>query len=194
MILTAPTKLKLPNYNININFVEDDTDSESIQGVFLPRDYSVAIAKTEDEAFNKYLYITFVTFAAGVVHDINLNQNKGYTLGLFFYHIFEFNDVLKMFGKFKRKKKFDSFKVSVPSFELDIAHSVENRAPLGQLKLAERQVYIFYSCTAHLKNVILMHELIEWANGIFSLNLKHMEIQCLAESFAYILTKNKFTT
>jgi hypothetical protein len=194
MIKSLPTEIKLPNYPINISFRNKNEKEAAFGfGELTMHTFSVSITDTNPE-FNKYLYSTFIIYALASAYDINVSKHKAHTLGLYLYHILEFNNFNNIFYKFSRKKEFDNFSISVPSFKLDVASHKDNEKPLGIITISERKILIHSESISKLKNVILMHELVEWANTMYNLNFKHVEIQVLGEGFAYVIKENKFTT
>lgn len=192
-----PSEIALPNYNLNFEFEERDQDERvnyvNSFGELSLKDYRITIMKMGGE-FDKYLYSTFITYSMANAYDVNLSKHKAYALGLFTYHIMTYNDLLKLFKMFTKKSEFAPFKIAVPSFELDVEHHTEEAAPLGVINVPKQRIQIYAGCIPALKNVILVHELFEWANTMYNLSLKHIEIQSLSEGLAYVLTNNKFTS
>lgn len=197
MIKRMPSEIQLPNYKLSVEFVDAseliDENSSSSFGELSLKDYKIKLSST-GSVFDRYLYSTFIMYSIGSAYDVNLSKHKAYSVGQFVYHILQFNSPRKIFKHFTRKSKFDDFIVSVPSFELEVQPHMEERVPLGTISIINRKIDIFYECIPELKNVILFHELFEWANTLYHLRLKHIEIQSLAEGLVYVLTNNEFTS
>jgi hypothetical protein len=199
MIKRLPGEIELPNYTLHFEFEErerpeDDKVSYSNSfGELSLKDYRITILKLGGE-FDKYLYSTFIIYSIANAFDVNLTKNKAYALGLFTYHILKNNDFLKLFRHFTKKPEFAPFIVSVPSFDLNVEYHTEEAAPLGIINVPKQRIQIYSECISSLKNVILTHELFEWANTMYNTRLKHIEIQSLSEGLVYVLNNNNFTS
>jgi len=197
MIKQLLPEIALPNYNLNFEF-EKREQNEKVNyvnsfGELSLKDYRITIMKMGGE-FDKYLYATFVCYSIANAYDVNLSKHKAYALGLFTYHILTYNSFVKLFKQFTKRSVFTPFKVAVPSFNLEVEPHTEDDAPLGIINVPKQRIQIYSECVPKLKNVILIHELFEWANTMYNLSLKHIEIQSLSEGLVYVLNNNNFTT
>lgn len=198
MIKKLLPEIALPNYTLNFEFEERPPQEEKLNyassfGELSLKDYRITIMKLGGE-FDKYLYATFITYSIASAYDVNLTKHKAYALGQFTYHILTYNHFLRLFKRFAGKTEFAPFTVSVPSFELNVEHHKEESAPLGIINVPKQRIQIYSECVSNLKNVILMHELFEWANTMYNVNLKHIEIQSLSEGLVYVINNNRFTS
>lgn len=192
MIKSLPTTINLPNYPLKVKFVDQDATAEEL-GELSFKNFQVTITDV-NEIFNKYLYCVFISYSLGNAFDINLTRGKAHTLGLYVYHLLEKNDFKSKFSEFKKAKTFKPFKVNVPTFELEVYPHNDEDLPLGLITISKRTIQIYQECDPRIKSVIYIHELIEWANSMYHLNFKHIEIQTFAEGLAYVLTNNNFTS
>jgi hypothetical protein len=189
MINHLPSKLKLPNFSIFIEF--EPSEEHEYFGKIYAHDYKIVLADKNEE-FNKYLFFSFMCFMVGSVFDMNIPDYKAYPLGAFLYSVFENNDILKMMKNFRKKQKFDSFVIDVPTFSgLTVSHHLNKSHPLGSAAISSREISIYYKCKPELKDVILIHELVEWVNSIYRLRLSHQIIQTLSEVLTYVIKNNK---
>lgn len=198
MIKRLLPEIALPNYTLNFEFEERVQDGTRINyansfGELSLKDYRITLMKMGGE-FDKYLYATFINYSIANAYDVNLTKHKAYVLGQFTYHILTYNDLLQRFKNFTKKTEFAPFTISVPSFELDVEYHTEETAPLGIINVPRQRIQIYSECVAALKNVILIHELFEWANTMYNTSLKHIEIQSLSEGLVYVINNNKFTS
>lgn len=199
MIKQLLSHLQLPNYAVRVGFKDkDEENDESISMEFSPKDFSIAISfkdcmkdgKLQVSPFTQYLYCTSIIGALTTSFDVGMNQYRLYGLGLFTYHMMQHNNMNVIFQTFSKKKMFDSFDVSVPSFSIHVASHNNNYAPLGSVDIPAQLIEIYKGASAKLKNVILVHEMIEWCNITLKLGLKHIEIQSISEGLTFIMTKN----
>jgi hypothetical protein len=191
-------ELFLPNYTINFEFEERAPQETKMNyansfGELSLKDYRITLTRMGGE-FDKYLYATFITYSIANAYDVNLTKYKAYALGQFTYHILTFNNFLTLFKHLAKKNEFMPFTVSVPSFQLNVESHTEEDAPLGVINVPKQRIQIYSECIANLKNVILMHELFEWANTMYNTRLKHIEIQSLSEGLVYVINNNRFTS
>ena len=192
MIKSLPSIIKLPNYDVTVEFKEQEEVGSGF-GNLSYHNFKVTISHI-DEVFNKYLYSTFIVYTVASSYDINVSKHKAHVLGIYLYHVLQHNSMIKIFKSFEKKSKFSPFTIQVPSFELNVLCHNNDERPLGVITASTREIQIHEMCDPKLKNVILVHELIEWANTMYNLQMKHMEIQTVSEGLVYVINENKFTS
>jgi hypothetical protein len=199
MILKLPEKLQLPNYVLTIlreKVSKKETDDSNFieYGTFDIRDYTLKMQDINKE-FNPYIYIFFVIHLIGFCNDLRLKLYQNHTLALFLYHLLQYNSILKLFKKLSTSFKGDHIgTIDAPTFPLELCYHDKSDLPIGSIIISDRIIKIFRGASPQLKQVILMHELIEWASSIYGLNLNHFYIQNFAETLTFVLNNNKFTT
>ena len=196
MILRLPNRIHLPNYNVKVKFVEDNNQKDQDDVTFgeMSTRNSTAVITDVNPVFNKYLYATFIIYSLANAYEINISKHKSHSLGIYIYHLLEFNHIMKIFDSFKTNQTFKSFQISVPSFKIKIQSADKMNGAFGLIVISERTIKIHQNCNAKIKKVVLMHELIEWSNIMYNIGMKHPEIQTLSEGLVYVLNKGRFVS
>jgi hypothetical protein len=190
MIQNLPTKIKLPNFYVTIEFEESFEDE--FYGKVYKDDYKIVLAN-KNPKFNNYLFFSFLIYIIGIIYDLKLTGTKYYSLGYFLYHVLLNNDIKTLMKAFRTKKAFEEFSINVPTFDaLKVLPHFDDNLPLGLAKISTGEISIYGNCSARLKDVILIHEIVEWVNAIHRLNLPHSAIQTLAEILTFVIKNNKF--
>jgi len=191
MITSLPHKLNLPNFPVSIGF--EEAKEHEFFGKIFAHEYKVILAD-KNANFNNYLYLSFLCYIIGSVYDLNISDNKAYPLGAYLYHVFSYNDIVTA-CMVKHKLNFKSFrpyKIKVPTFgNLTVSYHDNADAPLGSAKISDCAITMYSECKAALKDVILIHELVEFANSIYRLKFNHTTIQTFAEVLTYVIKNNR---
>lgn len=196
MIKTLNPKIKLPNYDVLISFIDDPTedigDPKQIRdkcGSIDLTDYSITILKVDPE-FDEYNYILFLCGAIMFVQDISFTSAKFSSLAVFLYYIFTHNDIKAKCKELKKNKEIE-FEINTPILKPTVKVKNDPEHP-GSVSIVQREIIISNSVSHQLKPVIFIHELIEWVNSLFALKLTHSSIQSFSEILVYIIMNNDF--
>ena len=198
MIKNLPSKIKLPNYDLTVNFETlsleetEQLDTDIRYGAFDHSSYDILIIKTNPE-FDKYSYILFLTAVLAYCQDIKLSISRCNTLAFFLYYLFTRND-LKANCNLLKQNKVSNFSIDLPLFAIDVIIDDSYKESVGCLSIKDNCIKINKSVNPKVKPVILTHELIEWGNSIYVLGLSHHTIQSLAELLTYVIINNDFVS
>jgi len=113
-------------------------------------------------------------------------------LGGFWYHILQHNNIKKYLSMVSTTNSNKISPVSVPSFKLTVDITEVDCESGGCLDIWRRGIRIRPDVSTKLRSTIVLHELMEWANSFYGLNLPHNIIQAYAEYMVYIVTNNNF--
>jgi len=202
MIKTFPSRIKLPNYDLTVEFKtvpSNMLNREGVDGgafgrfgVFDLRTYTITLMKTNPE-FDPYSYLSLLTAALIFCQDIKLSVSKMSSLTFILHYLFKYNDIKAKCAAVQKNKDLQ-FDLLLPGFIIDVAVSSEYKESPGCVSVQNNYIKINKDVSARVKPVVLIHEIIEWTNVVFSLGMAHHTIQSFSELLVFVIINNNFVS
>lgn len=203
MIKKIPKILQFPNYEIDVEEIDDDMFFGSFSNRELKLTISNNMEKRQD--FDKYTLCLFTAAAIFGSTELKVNNAKLHTLGGFLFFLLHKNNMKKLCNGLISNRIKSGF-IEVPSFglyykirppeaaeELD-GYISQTSSPAGFLMPVHQIISISSESSIKLRPVILCHELVEWWSFYYGIDVPHSNIQIISEYLAYIIMNNTFIT